>query len=136
VVAIIDGYHGEDDRQSVGVREWAYRLDNKGVVVCLASDNLPSPVDPQADRSPFFRALLALANRSKWGAEVQPGDRLTLDLFRKILAAKLDEEARGAAQPPYVNTPATLDGTTPLFDPPPPSSAMVQAAGGAAAAKP
>ena len=130
VVTIIDGYHGEDERQSVGVREWAYRLDHKGVVVCLATDNNPSPVDIQAgDPSPFFRALLALANRGKWGEEVQPGERLTLDMFRKVLAAQFEDEVGSGAQPPYVNTPATLDGTSPLFDPPPPSSAIVQAAG-------
>jgi WD40 repeat protein len=126
VVTIIDGYHGDDARQSVGVREWAYRLDNKGVVVCLSADNNPSPVDTQADRSPFFRALLALGVRSSWGEEILPDQRLTLDLFRRILTAKFDEETGSAAQPPYINTPATLDGSTPLFDPPPVSQALVK----------
>jgi WD40 repeat protein len=136
VLAIIDGFHDDDSiRESIAVREWAYRLDKAEVIVCLASRDLPSLPAEAFENSPFFKALVSMGDPSKWSDEER--GRLTLDSFRRMLDIRVKEESNSRMRP-FVSRPSmsTFSGSTPLFDPPPPAPSLANTGGGTASPRP
>lgn len=115
VVAILDGHHNDTHGQAEAVREWAHRLDEAQVVVCLASYGLPSLPAPARGYSPFFKALTSMA-QGKFRGEVDTRRPLTLDIFARELKSLVDDETKSRMEP-FINTPTRLGGSATLFAP-------------------